>query len=251
MDCERAAYNTRMGSRQIYGLAHILWLAGIAVTSIALAVACRRSLSPRPYVRAVLVCLLAGGEFMRYYTDWFHFPDQLPLNLCNITAWVAVIACLTLSPLAVEFTYFAGFCGAGMALLTPDMGSAWHTRFFVNHGAIILAGSALVYGRISPLRPGAVWRAYRCFSLYIGLVQIFDWKYGANYAYLNAKPGVGTLLDLLGPRPYYVFAAGAVALLLFWLLWLPARPRITTRRPEESGQSPGARLRTRYAKSSL
>jgi hypothetical integral membrane protein (TIGR02206 family) len=229
-----------MGSHQIYGLSHLLWLSGIAGLSIVLARVCRRNLIAQRYVRAALVCLLAGGELMRYYTDRFHFPDLLPLNLCNITAWVAVIACLTLSPLAVEFTYFAGFVGAGMALLTPDMGSVWHTRFFVNHGAIILAGSALVYGRLSPLRPGAVWRAYRCFALYIGLVQIFDWRYGANYAYLNKKPGVGTLLDLFGPRPYYVFAAGAVALLLFWLLWIPARPRGRVHEEEERARQVAA-----------
>jgi len=213
-----------MGSH-VYGLSHLLWLAGIAAASILLSAGCRANLIPQRSLRAALFCLLAGGELMRYYTDGFHFPDQLPLNLCNITAWVAAIACLTLSPLAVEFTYFAGFVGAGMALITPDMGSVWHPRFFVNHGAIIVAGSVLVYGRLAPLEKGAVRRAYGFFALYIGLVCLFDWKYGANYAYLSHKPGTGTLLSLLGPWPFYVFAAGAVALALFLLLWLPARPR--------------------------
>jgi hypothetical integral membrane protein (TIGR02206 family) len=189
---------------------------------------CRANLIPRRYLRGALICVLAGGELMRYYTDRFHFPDQLPLNLCNITAWIAAIACLTLAPIAAEFTYFAGFVGAGMALITPDMGSVWHTRFFVNHGAIIVAGSVLVFGRLAPLRKGAVWRAYGFFALYIGLVGLFDWKYGANYAYLDHKPGTGTLLSLFGPWPCYFFAAGAVALALFWLLWLPARP-VTSR----------------------
>jgi len=214
-----------MGSHQVYGLSHLLWLAGIIAASILLSAGCRAKIIPERYLRAVLVCLLAGGELMRYYTDGLHFPRLLPLNLCNITAWVAAVACLTLSPLAVEFTYFAGFVGAGMALITPDMGSAWNTRFFVNHGAIIVAGSVLVYGRLAPLRKGAVWRAYGFFALYIGLVALFDWKYGANYAYLNQKPGTGSLLSLLGPWPFYVVAAGGVALAFFLLLWLPARPR--------------------------
>ena len=95
-----------MGSHQIYGLSHVLWLAGITCMSIVLSMACRRNLLPQWYPRAALACLLAGGELLRYYTDRFHFPDLLPLNLCNITAWVAVIACLTLWPVAVEFTYF-------------------------------------------------------------------------------------------------------------------------------------------------
>jgi hypothetical integral membrane protein (TIGR02206 family) len=222
-----------MGSHQIYGLSHLLWLTGITATSIVLSLICRRNSIPQPYVRAALICLLAGGELMRYYTDWFRFPDLLPLNLCNITAWVAVIACLTLSPLAVEFTYFAGFVGAGMALLTPDMGSAWHARFFVNHGAIIVAGSALVYGRLAPLRPGAVWRAFGSFLVYCGLVGLFDWRYGANYAYLRTKPGTGSVLSLLGPWPFYLLWAFPVALTLFWLLWLPARPRRTPERTEK------------------
>ncbi len=182
---------------------------------------------------------------MRYYTDWFHFPDLLPLNLCNITAWIAVIACLTLSPLAVEFTYFAGFVGAGMALLTPDMGSVWHTRFFVNHGAIIVTGSVLVYGRFAPLRPGAVRRAFGCFLVYCGLVGLFDWKYGANYAYLRTKPGTGSVLSLLGPWPFYLLWAFPVALTLFWLLWLPARPLSQLRKSVEPTERP---FHARYAK---
>lgn len=238
-----------MGSHQLYGLSHLFWLGTIAAVSTALALACRRSFVPRRYIRAALVCLLAGGELIRYYTDGFHFPDQLPLNMCNVASWVAVIGCVTLSPIAVEFTYFVGIAGAGMALLTPDMGSAWNTRFFVNHGAIVVAASALVYGGLAPLQPGALWRAYRGFALYIGLVQIFDWRFGANYAYLNAKPGVGSALDLLGPWPYYVFAAGAVALLLFWLLWLPVRPRMGTGQPHESEQPSEPPNDARYAKS--
>jgi hypothetical integral membrane protein (TIGR02206 family) len=149
----------------------------------------------------------------------------LPLNLCNVTSWVAVFACVMLSPGAVEFVYFAGYCGAGMALLTPDLGSDWPVRFFVNHGAIIIAASALVYGRISPLCRGSVRRAYGWFSVYIGLTFLFDMKFNANYSYLREKPRSFTLLSVLGPWPWYILGAGGVALVLFFLLWLPAHPR--------------------------
>jgi hypothetical integral membrane protein (TIGR02206 family) len=214
-----------MHAAHAYGVIHIAWLTGIAGLSILLAVVCRRNLIPDRYVRIALACLLAGGELQRLYTDPFDYPNHLPFNLCNVTAWVAVVACLTLSPIAVEFAYFAGFTGAGMALLTPDMGSVWHTRFFVNHGAIVLAGSAMVFGRLSPLRPGAIRRAYTGFAIYIGLAGLYDWLSGANFAYLRKKPGTGTLMNFFGPWPFYILVAGAVALFLFWLLWLPARPR--------------------------
>ena len=76
--------------------------------------------------------------------------------------------------------------------------------------------------------------------LYIGLVALFDWKYGANYAYLNDKPGTKSLLSLLGPWPFYVFAAGAVALALFLLLWLPTRPRTEPGRIEKPARQVAA-----------
>jgi len=203
----------------------VAWIAGIVGISIALSFVCRRNLVPHLYVRVALICLLVGGELQRYLSAEIRFPETLPLNLCNISTWVAVIACITLWPGAVEFAFFAGIAGAEMALVTPDGGSVLPAAFFVNHGAIILTGSALIYGRLVPLRKGAIWRAYAWFALYIGLIGLFDWRFGVNYAYLRHKPGTLSVLNFLGPWPLYILPSAAVGLLLFWLLWLPVRPR--------------------------
>jgi len=210
--------------QHVYGSFHGAWLAGIIGTSTAVSLLCRRNLVPHLVIRIALTCLLVGGELLRYRTADIRFPNALPLNLCNVTTWVAVIACLTLSPWAVEFAYFAGFSGAGMALLTPNS-NALSAAFFLNHGAIILTGSALVYGRIATLRRGAIWRAYTSLLLYMASIGFFDWSYHVNYSFLCAKPASTTLLTFLGPWPYYLVGAGAIGLALFWLLWLPLRPR--------------------------
>jgi len=135
------------------------------------------------------------------------------------------MACLTLLPAAVEFAYFTGLAGAGMALLTPDMGASWPWQFFLNHGGIIVAATVLVFGGLAPLRAGAMWRAYGWFSLYIALVGIFNWIFGTNYAFLCAKPSWASLLTVMGPWPIYIFAGGGVALAMFWMLSLPVRPK--------------------------
>lgn len=227
-----------MPSHPVYGFFHLTWLAGIAGLSTFISLVCRRNPVVRPYVRVALIFVLVGGELQRYLSADIRFPETLPLNLCNITTWVAVLACLNLSSRAVEFAYFSGIAGGGMALLTPDMGSAVPAAFFLNHGAIILAGAALIYGRIAPLRPGAIWRAYAWFVLYVGLIALFDWRYGVNYAYLRHKPGTLSVLNFLGPWPIYIGWAFGLGFVLFWLLWLPARPRkglIASRTSEEAG----------------
>jgi hypothetical integral membrane protein (TIGR02206 family) len=153
-----------------------------------------------------------------------NWPNGLPFNLCNVTTWIAVYACITLAPWACEFVYFSGLAGAGMALITPDMGSVWPARFFVNHGGLILTASTLVFGRIVQLKRGAPWRAFRILVIYGCFAGAVNALLHTNYAYLNRKPGGATVMNLMGPWPFYILPLGLFGLGMFWALWL-AVPR--------------------------
>jgi hypothetical protein len=75
-------------------------------------------------VRLVLGYGIPGNELMwwvfRYSNEGVHV-NNLPLQLCDLTVWMTVLACLTTIPVVVEFAYFAGVAGSGMAILTPDL----------------------------------------------------------------------------------------------------------------------------------
>src|SRR4029077_2885944 len=133
--------------------------------------------------------------------------------------WMSAFACLTLSTPVVEFAYFGGLAGAGMALLTPDLWSPWPTYpaiyFFVAHGGIVLAVSVLVFGRVAPLREGAVWRAFWMLLGFAAAIGAVNAMAGTNFMYLCRKPKNASLLDSLGPWPMYLVAGAAVAFGLF------------------------------------
>ena len=216
----------------LFGSLHLTLLGLISAIAIGLCVLLRRKkLSPTAF-RWSLAGGLAINELIwwvyRYSHEGLRFPFNLPLQLCDLSLWVTVLACATLVPTIVEFAYFAGLAGAGMALLTPDLWSPWPTYpavyFFVAHGGIVIGAGVLVYGEIAQLRTGAVWRAFGMLVAYATIVGTFNAIFKSNYMYLRQKPANASLLDALGPWPMYLIAGAVVGLALFWLLWLPARP---------------------------
>lgn len=217
---------------RLFGPTHLCLLFGIALICVVLSALCRRRQVSLRAVRLAIGWGLIVNELIwwafRYLHEGVHLWN-LPFQLCDVTLWMSALACLTLSAPVVEFAYFGGLAGAGMALITPDLWTPWPSYpaiyFFVAHGSIVLAVSILVFGRIQPLRAGAVLRAYGMllgFAAGIGAVNAIA---GTNFMYLCRKPKGASLLDSLGPWPNYLLIAALVALGLFWLLWLPVRPR--------------------------
>jgi hypothetical integral membrane protein (TIGR02206 family) len=219
----------------LFSPVHISLVVGITALAVLLAVLCRQGRISRTGVRLLLGCVLAGNELIwwafRYSHEGLKVSQNLPLQLCDLTVWMTILACITLAPLAAEFAYFVGLAAAGMSILTPDpdLCSAWPSYpaiyFFVGHGGIVIAAAVLVFGGITQLRPGAVWRVFNLLVLYAVAIGTFNMVYEANYMYLCRRPWYPSLLDLMGPWPINILAAAPLSLALFCLLWLPIRPR--------------------------
>ena len=130
----------------LFGPLHLVLLAAIAAGAVALPWFCRRGAVNKHAARLAVGCALLLNELgwwaFRYSHEGVHLQN-LPLQLCDLTVWLSVLACLTARPAIVEFAYLAGMTGAGMALLTPDVWSPWPTYpaiyFFAAHGGIVIA----------------------------------------------------------------------------------------------------------------
>jgi hypothetical integral membrane protein (TIGR02206 family) len=211
--------------------AHLAILAAVPASAAALAALARRRPGTARPLRLALAWAIAadavGWYSYTFHRGWLDPPAGLPLDLCDVVLGLTVVALVTARAWALEAVYYLGLGGSGMALLTPDLGAdvPAHAaaQFFVAHGAVVVAVLFLLLtGTLRP-RPGSWWRVFLAANAYAVLVAAFDVRFGTNYLYLREKPASATLLDLLGPWPWYVLAGDAVALLVMWLLQLPFR----------------------------
>jgi hypothetical integral membrane protein (TIGR02206 family) len=215
---------------KLFGALHISLLIAIASIAAALPILCRRGLVPMRGARLTIGWALAINELIwwiyRYSREGLHAAN-LPLQLCDLTVWLAVLGCFTVAPAIVEFGYFAGIGGAGMALLTPNLWSRWPNYqaiyFFVAHGGIVIAVALLAFSGCARFRPGSVWRSFGLLLGYAALVGVVNAAFGSNYMFLCRKPANPSLLDQMGPWPWYLAGGAAASLAFFWLLWLPVR----------------------------
>ena len=94
--------------------------------------------------------------------------------------------------------------------------------------------------------PRSILRAWIALNLLAGVAALVNWALGTNYLYLGGKPAGASLLDWLGPWPWYLLSVEALALFSFALWYLPfARRRAEARAADGATPALGARRSAR------
>ncbi|WP_135556964.1 YwaF family protein [Paenibacillus cymbidii] len=157
----------------------------------------------------------------------------LPLQLCSVTLLLSAVMLWTRSYRLFECLYFAGIGGALQALLTPNLAYTFphliYFHFFLAHIGIIAASLYMVL--VCGFRPtlGSIGRTMLYLNVYAVVVIIVNRLTGSNYMFLARKPSTASLIDYLGPWPWYIGTMELVALVIFALLYVPfARKRSET-----------------------
>jgi hypothetical integral membrane protein (TIGR02206 family) len=180
-------------------------------------------------IRATFFVLLFGMELL--YHIWLYrggFWDvsfTLPLQLCSISLILSLILLLTNSRWLASVLYFIGVIGAFAALLTPELFLGFphfrYFQFFITHMLIIW--TALYYVWVHHFYPNkrSIWYALIFLNSCAFIAFWVNRISGGNYMFLAEKPVNASLMDYLGPYPFYIVSLEGLALGLFWILWLP------------------------------
>jgi hypothetical integral membrane protein (TIGR02206 family) len=168
----------------------------------------------------------------------------LPLQLCDLAWMAAVYALWTHRRWAVALTYYWGLTLTTQAVLTPDLAADFpdpgFVVFWAVHLLVVWAAVYLTWGL--GLTPD--WRSYRTALLvtagWASAMLVVNALAGTNFGYLNTKPPSASILDLLGPWPWYVLAETAVVVVAWALVTWPwvaldHRRSAGTRRPVPRG----------------
>lgn len=154
-----------------------------------------------------------------------NLENSLPIQLCDVAAFAGVLALWKRYPLACELVYFFGLAGTLQGLITPNLQQEFpHVRFFsffLTHCSVVIVALYVVLGlRVRP-RAWSVGRMLVCILSWAAAVGVINAVLHTNYGFLCSKPPVASLMDALGPWPWYIAALVGLATLFFSILDLP------------------------------
>jgi hypothetical integral membrane protein (TIGR02206 family) len=185
----------------------------------------------RRMVRWTLAGLLVINELFWhawhiYYGIWT-VKALLPLNLCNLMVFTSAWTLATKNQTGYEFVYLLGIPAAAQVLITPALGSYGYPhvlffQIFISHGGVVLSALYLTLGEgMRPRSWRSVWKVAGWTMLYAPAVFCLNQGLGSNYLFLAYKPPAATLLDYLGPWPYYILGMVAIGFVLVTALYWP------------------------------
>jgi hypothetical integral membrane protein (TIGR02206 family) len=216
----------------LFGTTHLVSLATAIGLCLLLAAWARtnRNERHREGMRYALVafCLLNQSlwDVWQFSNGIWNMAYSLPLHICTLSVPLSAIMLWTRSYRLFEVLYFWGFAGATQAMLTPDIGPYNFPHFafvifFTSHTAIWLAVVFMLsaYG----YRPiwGSIVRVVIITNIAMLVAGTVNYLTGGNYMYLARPPASASLIDLLGPWPYYIFWLQVLGIVSFVLVYLP------------------------------
>lgn len=168
-------------------------------------------------------------HFWMYINGDWDVSHAIPLELCSISLILTVLLLLTRKKIIYEILLFTALLGASQAIFTPALNFDFpHFRFFHFFYTHLMDIWVVLYFTWARGYRPTIWSVVKLFVFLNVLMPIIMWinkLVGGNYMYLSHKPKTASLLDVLGPYPYYILSLEGMLISLSLIVWLIFREK--------------------------
>ncbi|MFJ5760832.1 TIGR02206 family membrane protein [Neobacillus sp. NPDC093182] len=161
--------------------------------------------------------------------DMWDVSHAIPLELCSLSLILSVLLLVTRKKIIYEVLLFTALLGASQAIFTPLLNFEFpHFRyfhFFYTH--LMMIWVVLYFTWVHGYRP-TIWSVLKLFvflNVLMPIIMLINKAVNGNYMFLSHKPNSASLLDLLGPYPWYIFSMEFLLISLSLIVWLIFRIR--------------------------
>jgi hypothetical integral membrane protein (TIGR02206 family) len=186
----------------------------------------------RPIELAIAISLII---FEVSYHVWMYVngnwdkSHSIPLELCSISLILSILLLLSKKMFIYEILLFTSLLGASQAIFTPSLHYDFpHFRFFhFFYTHLMTIWVSLYFTWVKGYRP-TLWSVLKLFvflNVLMPIILIINHLVDGNYMYLSQKPDNPSLLDVLGPYPWYIVSMEGLLITLSLIVWLIFRQK--------------------------
>lgn len=214
-----------------FGTDHVIAMLAIAAVAIGLPIAVRLvgSATLERWVALAIGITLPVYEcakiLIRVGIYDYRLAEQLPFHICSLALLLVAYMLIRREYLAFEVAYFWAMGGTVAAILTPDIREGFPSlafvTFFIGHGLVMVG---IVYGivvfRFKPTL-ASVGKVVIATLGYLPIAAVLNLLLDTNFLYLRHKPSQASIMDFLGPWPWYVASLVLLGIAICIVLYLP------------------------------
>jgi len=181
------------------------------------------------WIAISLIIIELMYHFWMIATGSWNVSHAIPLELCSISLIITVILLLSKKKIIYEILLFTALLGATQALITPSLNYDFpHFRFFhFFYTHLMEIWVPLYFTWVKGYRP-TIWSVLKlCIFLNVlmPIIMLINKLVGGNYMFLSHKPDSASLLDVLGPYPWYILSLEGLLIGLSLFVWLIFREK--------------------------
>ena len=178
----------------------------------------------------VITSLILTNQGMDFFREGYgagNWKLGLPLHLCDFSSASIILYFVTKRREFFLFAFFAGFSGAGMAILTPDVLYSFphidYVRHMIGHSMILLGVTYAIIVDSQRPRLNDVHRVLAALTVFLLLMYPINFLLGppANYWFVIEKPPGFNVTDLMRDAPYHMIDVYILAVIVCYSLYLP------------------------------